>query len=89
MTNYSATKQLQDLMDYCRDLDESTTESSSLRMDCLCLIASGEDNTLETLGHDASYTEEGARFTLRSIEDIITDASPEVQAVFRSQGFKW
>jgi hypothetical protein len=85
----SATQQLQDLIDYCRDLDDSTRESSDLRMDCLCFIAGGEDNTIATLGYDACDTEEGAAFTLLSMQSLVEDQSDAVKAVFQSQGFKY
>jgi hypothetical protein len=86
---YNATKQLQDLIDHCRNLDDSTRELSDLRMDCLCFIASGEDNTIATLGNDACDTEEGAAFTLLSMQSLVEDQSDAVKAVFQSQGFKY
>jgi hypothetical protein len=85
----TSTQQLQELLDYCRELDDSTAENSAIRMDCLCLIASGEDNTIATLGYDACDTEEGANFTLRSMQSIMETQSPEVIAIFASQGLNY
>jgi hypothetical protein len=84
----TATQQLQDLLDHCRNLDDSTRELSDLRMDCLCFIGSGEDNTIATLGYDACDTEEGASLTLRSMQSIMETQSPEVIAIFASQGLR-
>lgn len=88
-TMKSATQQLRNLLDHCRNLDDSTRESSDLRMDCLCFIGSGEDNTIATLGYDACDTDEGSAFTLSSMQSIMEDQSDAVKSVFISQGFNY
>tara|TARA_R110000868_G_scaffold354426_2_gene615719 strand:- start:628 stop:948 length:321 start_codon:yes stop_codon:yes gene_type:complete len=85
----SSLQLIQDLLDHCRNLDDSTRELSDLRMDCICFIAAGEENTVATLGYDACDTEEGSAFTLSSMQSIMEDQSDAVKAVFVSQGFKY
>jgi len=85
----TAKQQLQDLQEHCSNLDESTYELSDIRMDCLCFIGSGEDNTIATLGYDACDTEEGAAYTLLSMRSIMEEQSDAVIAIFRSQGFDY
>jgi hypothetical protein len=57
---------------------------SILRMECLCLIASGSDNARATLGWEE--TEELAALTIRSIESLLEDQTSEVQAAFKAAG---
>ena len=80
MKTASATARLTSLEDHFRSMEGQT----NLRMDCLCLIASGNDNAGATLGWEE--TEEFAALAIRSIESLLTDETSEVRAAFKAAG---
>jgi hypothetical protein len=76
----NAYTKLQNLTDHFRAIEDD----SELRMDCLLVLASADDNAGATLGWEE--TEAFFDFSLRSVSDILSDESPEVQAAFKAVG---
>ena len=79
-TSTSAIARLASLEDHFRSMEDQAT----LRMDCLCLIASGNDNAGATLGWEE--TEEFAALAIRSIQCLLADETSEIQAAFKAAG---
>jgi hypothetical protein len=79
-TSTSAIARLASLEDHFRSMEDQAT----LRMDCLCLIASGNDNAGATLGWEE--TEEFAALAIRSIQGLLGEMPSEIQAAFKSAG---
>ena len=77
-------QQLTALTDRFREMDDS-----DLRMDCLLVLAAGDDNAGDTLGWEE--TEDFFLLSLKSVECLLSsdETSEAVKAEFHAAGIRW